>query len=219
MALFEELVGGMEAMESDQIAMVLLLVGVILLFLIVSATKRGGNKDKAQVREPQRNAPTFEPVSSVPVKKTSQDHRAEPVMDSASDTLEIKPTVQPAVNSVQASDVPQDSILRRHYETLHKVTAVSDTLPNVKKMLADAIRQPSNITIEQAQMPVATAAPFKFDVKVMANIPEDSILKRHFMHQLKAEIQAGMSERPSDSILMRHYDSHIGYELTKRLGH
>jgi hypothetical protein len=86
-------------------------------------------------------------------------------------------------------------------------------------MLADAVPQPSNSTIEQAQMPVATAAPVKFGVKLAENIPEDSILKRHFMHQLKAEIQAKMSARPSDSILMRHYDSHIGYELAKRLGH
>ena len=38
-------------------------------------------------------------------------------------------------------------------------------------------------------------------------IPQDSILKRHFLTHVRAQIESRFAPRPSDSILTRHYDS------------
>jgi len=53
--------------------------------------------------------------------------------------------------------------------------------------------------------------------KKTAVIPEDSILKRHFLTHLRAEIEADLFPRPSDSILRRHYDAMVAAELKNRL--
>lgn len=234
MAKFEELMRVMKAMESSEIAMVLLLVGVILILLIFSAIKRGDNKNSPQGRESQRTAPTFETLSPLLDEKPSQDQRGDPVLKPAPDTqveveinpsgsLEPEPKVQPVVSNVQSSEVPQDSILRRHYDALHKVMAVSNESPVVNKSLTDDSCSSIKSTIEQAVMKqtqtTATKATAIVQVVVSgtASMPEDSVLKRHFIHQIKTEIQAGMSPRPSDSVLKRHHDSHILYELEKRI--
>ena len=48
-------------------------------------------------------------------------------------------------------------------------------------------------------------------------IPEDSMLKRHFLTQLQSEIEAALFPRPTDSILQRHYDTLVAVELKNRL--
>lgn len=224
MALFEELMGLMKAMGLGQIAMILLLVGLILLFLIFSAIKRGSNKDKPDIRETQRTPPTFEPVSP------QHDNKIEPAVTPAppeQSAVEIKASNTDAPKTIEQqgdsapspSDMPEDSILRRHYETLHKVADISDERPSIAKSLSDE----SNSTIEQVvskqtQLPIKTVAAQVHAIDSTAKyLPEDSILKRHFIHQLKTEIQAGMSARPSDSVLKRHYDTHICHELARRL--
>lgn len=50
-------------------------------------------------------------------------------------------------------------------------------------------------------------------------VPEDSILRRHFLSQLQGEIEAALFPRPTDSVLQRHYDSLVAVELQNRLGH
>lgn len=201
MTLFEELIGFMKTMESSQIAMVLLLVGVILMLLIFSAIRRGDSKDKHSVRETQRTAPTFEAVSPSQVKSQSQDSFSEPTIKSApkvaakiepASTSEVKPVAQSAL-----STVPQDSILRRHYDALHQAVVVANESSIVDKTLAGNSCQPV------------------FSVAVSP--PEDSVLKRHFLHRLLTEIQVESPPRPSDSVLRRHYDSYICRELEKRL--
>ena len=48
-------------------------------------------------------------------------------------------------------------------------------------------------------------------------VPEDSVLRRHFLTHLQSEIEASLFPRPTDSVLQRHYDSLIAAELDKRL--
>ncbi len=48
-------------------------------------------------------------------------------------------------------------------------------------------------------------------------IPEDSMLKRHFLTQLQSEIEAALFPRPTDSVLQRHYDNLVAVELQNRL--
>ena len=51
--------------------------------------------------------------------------------------------------------------------------------------------------------------------KVM--LPEDSMLRRHFLTQLQSEIEAALFPRPTDSVLQRHYDALVATELENRL--
>ncbi|MDQ7091801.1 MAG: hypothetical protein Q9M50_14390 [Methylococcales bacterium] len=46
-------------------------------------------------------------------------------------------------------------------------------------------------------------------------IPEDSMLKRHFLANLQAEIESNFHSRPTDASLKRHYDSLIISEMDK----
>jgi hypothetical protein len=48
-------------------------------------------------------------------------------------------------------------------------------------------------------------------------IPEDSVLRRHFMTQLRNEIEMNLFPRPTDSTLQRHYDAMVAMELENRL--
>lgn len=50
-----------------------------------------------------------------------------------------------------------------------------------------------------------------------ATVPEDSMLRRHFLTQLESEIEAALFPRPTDSVLQRHYDSLVAVELKNRL--
>jgi hypothetical protein len=213
-------------MESSEIAMVLLLVGVILMLLIFSAIKRGDNKNSPQGRESQRTAPTFESLSPLPDEKPNQDQWVGSKLKSSPDTqvkAEINPSgslepevkVQAVVSNLQSSEVPQDSILRRHYDASHKVMAVSKVSPVVKESLADDSYSSIKSTIKQTQTTATTIV--QSFVNGTVSMPEDSVLKRHFIQQIKTEIQHEMSPRPNDSVLKRHYDSHMRYELEKRL--
>ena len=48
-------------------------------------------------------------------------------------------------------------------------------------------------------------------------VPEDSVLRRHYITQLRTEIELGLSPRPTDSTLQRHYDALVAAELENRL--
>lgn len=48
-------------------------------------------------------------------------------------------------------------------------------------------------------------------------LPEDSILKRHFLTQLQSEIEATLFPRPTDSMLQRHYDTLVAAKVEHRL--
>lgn len=48
-------------------------------------------------------------------------------------------------------------------------------------------------------------------------IPEDAVLRRHFISQLRLEIEAALHPRPTDSILQRHYDALVAIKLEQRL--
>lgn len=57
--------------------------------------------------------------------------------------------------------------------------------------------------------------------KTVLVVPEDSVLRRHFITQLRSEIERELhAPRPchsSDSILQRHYDAMVDAELENRL--
>lgn len=48
-------------------------------------------------------------------------------------------------------------------------------------------------------------------------VPEDAVLRRHFITQLRSEIEAGLAPRPADSILQRHHETLVAAKLAQRL--
>jgi len=48
-------------------------------------------------------------------------------------------------------------------------------------------------------------------------VPEDSVLRRHFISQLRSQIQRDMYPRPVDPTLQRLYDAMVDDEVENRL--
>ena len=48
-------------------------------------------------------------------------------------------------------------------------------------------------------------------------VPEDSALKRHFVSQLRADIESELAPRPTCSMLKRHHDTLVSVEMDSRL--
>lgn len=53
--------------------------------------------------------------------------------------------------------------------------------------------------------------------EMAAAVPEDSVLRRHFITQVRSEIEQDLFPRPTDFNLQRHYDSLVEAELQNRL--
>lgn len=49
--------------------------------------------------------------------------------------------------------------------------------------------------------------------KAKMYVPEDAVLRRHFINHLRMEIEAGLHPRPVDSVLQRHYDTLVEAKL------
>ena len=48
-------------------------------------------------------------------------------------------------------------------------------------------------------------------------LPEDSVLRRHFITQLRSEIELELFPRPTDATLQRHYDALVAAKLENRI--
>ena len=62
---------------------------------------------------------------------------------------------------------------------------------------------------------LAHSSVYMKDIKSL--VPEDSVLKRHFLANLKSEVEEGLFPRPTCSTLKRHYDSLVAVEIESRL--
>ncbi len=120
---------------------------------------------------------------------------------------------------------PTDSVLRRHYEQLiHSEfqaclrdparmemlksdyesrraarAALAQTSP---EPLAAAAQAPTPVSAPPATQAVDTARP-------SARIPQDSVLRRHFMTQVLYMLKTVRFPQPTDSVLRRHYEQLI----------
>jgi len=118
---------------------------------------------------------------------------------------------------------PTDSILKRHFDNFIAAemekyvdgpmetafTSKTRTQTTAKPVEpahtitpASALSEPPSSTYAKAQK---------------QKLPQDSILRRHFLTQLRFQIESGYPPRPTDSILKRHYDNLIATEMATRL--
>lgn len=87
--------------------------------------------------------------------------------------------------------------------------------PAVQEKAVAAGEIPEAAPVQRVQPPVVEAV----SITRKTAIPEDSMLRRHFLAKLRAEIEAVYScSRPTDSMLRRHFDAMIDAALEERLG-
>jgi len=92
---------------------------------------------------------------------------------------------------------PADSVLLRHHLSTIAVSEVNPAPLNGVEKLKDHFITPSASTVSK--------------------IPEDSVLHRHFVNQLRAGIELAWYPKPADSILNRHYEHFIQTQLADSL--
>ncbi len=114
---------------------------------------------------------------------------------------------------------PSDSALKRHHQNMLDST-VENSLDNDAKMaklvadyeaIKNASKQPAvkKVAAEPVKTEQAASAPSK----PVLNLPEDSMLRRHYLTHVRSMIETLHGPRPTDSALKRHYDSMIAFEL------
>ncbi|MGR9051969.1 MAG: hypothetical protein ACU84J_04910, partial [Gammaproteobacteria bacterium] len=110
----------------------------------------------------------------------------------------------------EAARIPEDSILRRHY--LANLQAEQDALTDPYP--TDSILRRHRESMAQAllgsakpQAAVETAPVQHAIVDQAPVVPEDSVLRRHYLANLQAEQDALTDPYPTDSILRRHRES------------
>ncbi len=69
----------------------------------------------------------------------------------------------------------------------------------------------------QKEIPQIISRGERLQQTAKVRIPEDSTLRRHFLTQLRAEVEAEFAPRPTDSTLKRHHDAMIAAEFEKRV--
>jgi len=123
---------------------------------------------------------------------------------------------------------PTDSSLSRHYDAMILAEieqCVSDqgaierlicNYEDHKKALAQQIQEPKTIAepLLKAEMSREGSEAQQENLK----LPEDSMLRRHYITNLYAIVESNMPHRPTDSVLRRHYDTMINTEVNKLLG-
>ncbi len=110
---------------------------------------------------------------------------------------------------------PTDSMLRRHYDSLMASLQGTTSKP------APAPIQPIEpVIITESKAEVGAAAVNRESVK-KEGLPQDSMLRRHYLATLRYTLESGLPPRPTDSILVRHFDNWTNHfietEVNKRL--
>ena len=141
--------------------------------------------------------------------ESAADSSAKPVSAQAISTepepeVKMEPAPAPIVKEsivVEASEgvsaIPEDSTLRRHY--LQNLAVQCDRSADAVSEEAVVVSKPED----------AVSKVLAVETGSVSSIPEDRVLKRHFIQQLTAEIAAAMPDRPADSTLKRHYDAQL----------
>lgn len=80
----------------------------------------------------------------------------------------------------------------------------------------EAVAQPENKP-EAPVQPIAQATTNTCSEYCHLNLPEDSILRRHYLTHLTTMIESVASPRPTDSVLCRHYDALLAARIDQCL--
>ncbi len=172
--------------------------------------------------------------------------KPEPVRQIIPETVvlpEKRVAIQAKSAVIEKQKIPQDSILKRHFFTTLRLQAESGyparptdsilkrhfenfIVTEMEKYVSESIEPliKNQSVAKSIEPPVTPAAVAVSKPKSMVcakvhkhKLPQDSILRRHFLSRIQVDIESGLPSRPTDSILKRHYDSLIATKMAKRL--
>jgi hypothetical protein len=220
-------------------------IAVIMPFVVWSASRKAGRETSEAIKtaeqqksalrpeapEPQAAPPA--PAVDEPASVSAEPAAIEPVQPARpqpapksepSIKAEITPASYPKPDPAHV--FPQDSMLRRHFITHLAATAkpyepVRPTDSMLRRhydaMLAAQASAPSSSKPKQAPAPkIAKSSP---KATHTVKLPEDSMLRRHFLTTLQSGIESRLSlpVQPTDSMLRRHYDTMKGNLIAAEL--
>ncbi|MDD2759653.1 MAG: hypothetical protein PHH11_05105 [Methylomonas sp.] len=126
-----------------------------------------------------------------------------------------KPSESKAYVGLPRSAIPEDSVLRRHYLAMlaAEQAAISNPYPtdsvlrrHYEQQRATLLPQlPKASSFEIQRTPEASMTEDSLAGTEKSIVPEDSVLRRHFLSQLRSKIESQVSPVPSDAVLKRHY--------------
>lgn len=96
-----------------------------------------------------------------------------------------------------------------------EVQAERVTVPEAKPEFKPKVDVTPVVPVAKDYTETKIAQPVRKDKK--ERVPEDSILRRHFLTTLRYELASCMPPRPTDSILKRHYDHLLDTKLQMHL--
>lgn len=240
MVTLEELLAGIKALDftkiaSDpkQIAVVAATVLLLILLFVWSSRRRIKQAGECRASSPAKGQDCSR-LASATAEPQHQQAASGPssIGSSSSSHARASSGAQQVSVRQQAVEIPQDSVLRRHYlaNEVAKENALHNPYPTdsmlkrhydaAHKIALDVSPKSSQVDVTGVAGKTEKAEPYWVDIMPVAGrvaVPEDSVLRRHFIAQLRADIEAGFSPRPTDSVLRRHHDSLVGVELEKRL--
>jgi len=103
---------------------------------------------------------------------------------------------------------PTDSVLRRHYDSMK--LALLD-LNAASCSASTKVEVAVSTPVVEAVVVATEAAAESFQ------LPEDSVLRRHFLAQLQSEVESEYSPEPTDAVLKRHYEQLVQTLLADRV--
>jgi hypothetical protein len=115
---------------------------------------------------------------------------------------------------------PTDSILKRHFDSFIETEMENYIYAPCQKQVAssiDAAPIESTVAMPPNAAPVIESSTSSSTIERQHKLPQDSILRRHFLSTMQLEIESSLPPWPSDSILKRHYNSLMCSEMAKRL--
>jgi hypothetical protein len=231
----------MTALEIITVLIVLVIIAQIILNsrkknseIDISASPAKSQDKVTQSSEPQPTANT-EPTVKPQSPETQSSHK--PAATIVSAPIEVS---TPENNCL----LPQDSILRRHYlahlcnmlESLAPVRPTDSVLArhydamlatklmhclNNEKALEQLLNdyesnQPAPI-VEPSTQPQVEVTKITATQDNSCPLPQDSVLRRHYLAHISSMIESLTTPRPTDSVLIRHYEAILAANLVQCL--
>lgn len=167
----------------------------------------------------RRSDETTESVAQVIEPIVAKSPVAPVAAPSPAPVAELK-TSPSAVISPTESGIPEDSVLHRHYLANQEAERLARTEPYPSESVLHRHYDTAHCLHLDADAPAAPVAKSASKCGCSAEksvIPQDSVLRRHFLSQLQAEVESRWSPAPSDSVLRRHYQAMVAAEMASRL--
>jgi hypothetical protein len=112
---------------------------------------------------------------------------------------------------------PTDSMLRRHYDSLmaslQQSAPVRESAPTLRVEAAPLVQ----VEPAAAEAEVERKAAEVREFPVYEQLPQDSMLRRHYLTALRYRLESALPPRPTDSILMRHFDNWKNVQLDREI--